>query len=153
LQRCNDDGVAAHNAAIVATLLLLRRCCYNVAVASTPLLLRRCYYNLAIGTRYGIVVGAALLLQRCCWSALWHCYCNVAVAACYDAADVTLLLQRVAALLLRRCCCSDGITAEILFIFYSKVLGEKMRARKRKRSEIRNMFPSSISWHNTSSFL
>jgi hypothetical protein len=40
---------------------------------------------------------------------------------------------------------NDGATAEKkLFFFYSKALGEKMRARKRKRSEIRNLFPSSI---------
>jgi hypothetical protein len=38
-------------------------------------------------------------------------------------------------------------------LFYSTVSGQKMRARKRKRSEIRNLFPDSISWHNTSSFL
>jgi hypothetical protein len=28
-----------------------------------------------------------------------------------------------------------------------------MRARKRKRSEIQNLFPGSIGWHNTRSFL
>jgi hypothetical protein len=28
-----------------------------------------------------------------------------------------------------------------------------MRVRKKKRSEIRNLFPGFIGWHNTSSFL
>jgi hypothetical protein len=71
----------------------------------------------------GVAAAMALLLRGAIVAA-WPC--------CY----VMLLLQRW------RC----GTTAEIfLFLFfYSRASGEKMRARKRKRSEIRNLFPNSI---------
>jgi hypothetical protein len=70
-------------------------------------------------------------------------YCNS------DGAEMLLLLQR---------CCSNGAGALRLnflffYFFYSIASGEKMRVRKKKRSEIRNLFPDSIGWHNTSSFL
>jgi hypothetical protein len=128
LQCCNNDGVVARNAIVVAALLSVRRC----------------YYNVVVGVCYGAAV-ATLLLERAMALLLRHCWC------CGIAGVAALLLLHVAVLLLQRCC---GTAVEIFVLFfYSTTSGEKMRVRKRKRSEIRNVFPDSIGWHNTSCFL
>jgi len=110
LQHCCCCG-----AAISATLLLqhccwsaLRRCCWCGIIAATLLLehatalllVRHYCCNITIGARYGIAIGAALL-QRCCWSALRHCCCNMLLQRA-----ITQLLQRCCWSALRRCCCN-----------------------------------------------
>jgi hypothetical protein len=50
------------------------------------------------------------------------------------------------------------VTAVEIFVFcflffYLTVSRKKKRARKRERREIQNLFPDSIGWHNSSSFL
>jgi hypothetical protein len=72
---------------------------------------------------HNAVVVPALLLS-------WRFYCNVVVTT-----------------MLRRC------GWNFCFFFYSTASGKKMTIRKKKKNEIRNMFPSFIGWHNTSSFL
>jgi hypothetical protein len=121
----NDGNVIACNVATtmalqLATLLLLRFCyCWcDVATVATLLLER----------------ATALLLQRCCCSALLRCCCNVVVARYGAAAATTLLLL----------CVVVPLRLKFLFFFYSTTLGEKMRVRKKKRNEIRNLFPYSI---------
>ncbi len=116
-----------HCRGATAIAMVLRHCCFVAlllcgAVVMMALVLR--------GT-----IAAMALLSRGVTAAAWR-YCNDGVVAAWCCCCMVLLLERW----------RYNAATEIFFcfFFYSITSREKMKARKRKMSEIRNLFPSSI---------